>query len=519
MLQIVDLSNRLSSLLFIGILVALLLSAAVMYVIDVTQTKHTIRRNYPVIGRFRYLFEHMGVFFRQYFFAQDREEMPFNRAQRSWVYRSAKNVDSTVAFGSTLNTQTSGTILFNNTLFPPLDNETVPVSAVTIGPYCRTPYTTNSIFNISAMSYGAISKPAVLALSKGAKKAGCWMNTGEGGLSPYHLEGGADIVMQIGTAKYGVRDSEGNLSDKRLLELAAHTQIKMFEIKLSQGAKPGKGGILPKEKVTAEIATIRGIPMGEDSLSPNRHNDISNLDELLDAIHRIREITGKPVGFKTVVGSTQWLDDLCVLILKHGIECAPDFITIDSSEGGTGAAPQSLIDHVGIRLSDSLPLVIDKLNEYQLKDRIKIIASGKLITPDQVTWALCVGADFVNSARGFMFALGCIQALQCNKNTCPTGITTHNAKLQRGLIPADKAQRVASYAKNMVKEVSTIAHSCGVAEPRMLRREHARMVVENGVSLPLNVLHPDTIPLIHQGHIPLIASSTSDGMGSSFGSN
>ena len=367
LLRLVGFANNISSLLFLGLLIGLLVTAAVMYVIDITQTTHTIRRNYPVIGRFRYLFEHLGVFFRQYFFAQDREEMPFNRAQRSWVYRSAKNVDSTIAFGSTLNTHVNGTVLFNNALFPPLDEETKAVSAVTIGPFCRQPYVTRSLFNISAMSFGAISKPAVLALSKGARKAGCWMNTGEGGLSPYHLEGGADIVMQIGTAKYGVRDEHGNLSTERLKELGHHNQIKMFEIKLSQGAKPGKGGILPKEKVTREIAHIRGIPMGQDSLSPNRHTDINSLENLLDVIVHIREATGKPVGFKTVIGSTEWLDELCVIILKRGIASAPDFITIDSCDGGTGAAPQSLIDHVGMNISESLPTVVDKLNEYQLK--------------------------------------------------------------------------------------------------------------------------------------------------------
>ena len=467
------------------------LAVIVIYILDVSQTKQAIRRNYPVIGRFRYFFEHLGEFFRQYFFAMDREELPFNRAQRSWAYRAAKNVDNTVAFGSTRDLRAPGTILFVNCPYPTLGEDAVDPEPVTIGEYCKTPYTTASFFNISGMSFGAISKPAVLALSNGARMAGCWMNTGEGGLSPYHLQGGADIVFQMGTAKYGVRDLQGNLSDEKLQELAAHEQVRMFEIKLSQGAKPGKGGILPGGKVTEEIATIRGITPGHDSISPNRHTDIKCNEDLLYMINHIREVTGKPTGFKAVLGAYGWLDSLFAEINKTGIERAPDFITVDGADGGTGAAPMPLIDDMGLPLRESLPMLVDKLNEYGLRKRIKVIASGKLITPADVGWALCIGADFINSARGFMFALGCIQALQCNKNTCPTGITTHDKKLQRGLVPEDKAVRVMHYQKNMIKEVGTIAHSCGVRSPRQLQRFHARIVTQNGLSLALNELYPD----------------------------
>jgi glutamate synthase domain-containing protein 2 len=462
-----------------------------LYILDITQTSHAIRRNYPVVGRFRYFFEHMGTFFRQYFFAMDREEMPFNREQRSWVYRAAKNVDSTVAFGSTRDLKPCGSVLFVNCPFPTLETDAAPVQEVTIGPGCRIPYVTASLFNISGMSYGAISKPAVLALSKGARLAGSWMNTGEGALTPHHLEGGADIVFQIGTAKYGVRDEEGNLDNDKLREIAAHDQVKMFELKMSQGAKPGKGGILPGRKVTSEIAAIRGIPEGQDSISPNRHVEIDNVQDLLDVIARVREVTGKPVGFKVVIGAYGWLERLCEEIHRRGIDSAPDFITIDSAEGGTGAAPMSLIDYMGLPITESLPLTVDTLVSYGLRERIKVMASGKLITPADVAWALCVGADFVNSARGFMFALGCIQALQCNKDSCPTGITTHNPRLQKGLDPADKAIRVQHYIENMVHEVGVIAHSCGVPEPRRLRRYHARMVKADGRSEPLDQIFPD----------------------------
>jgi len=468
-----------------------LLAVVVLYVIDVTQTHSTVRRNFPVIGRFRYLFEHLGEFFRQYFFAQDREEMPFNRAQRSWVYRAAKGVDTTVAFGSTLNLNPPGTKIFVNCPYPMLEQDTAPTQPMTIGPYAKRPYEATSIFNVSAMSYGALSKPAVLALSKGSKMAGNWLNTGEGGLSPWHLEGGADIVFQVGTAKYGVRNENGELDDDRLRAIAGFEQVRMIELKLSQGAKPGKGGILPGAKVTREIAEIRGIPAGEDSISPNRHPDIDSAGDLLDVIGRIRDVSGLPTGFKSVIGAYGWLDELFEEVLRRGIEYAPDFITVDSGDGGTGAAPMSLIDNVGLPIRESLPLVVDKLNEYGLKDRIRVIASGKLVNPADAAWALCVGADFINNARGFMMSLGCIQALQCNKNTCPTGIATHNKRLQRGLVPEDKARRVARYSESMRKEIETIAHSCGVPEPRRLRRFHCRIVQDDGRSLPLDQIYPD----------------------------
>ncbi len=476
--------------LFIVVVGALLLAVVIVFVIDVTQTRHAIRRNFPVIGRFRYLFEHMGEFYRQYFFALDREEMPFNRAERSWVYRACKGEDNTVPFGSTRDLRPVGTTLFVNCPYPTLDEDATPVGRITVGPTCRIPYTPGLIFNISGMSFGAISKPAVLALSNGARMAGCWMNTGEGGLSPYHLEGGADIVFQIGTAKYGVRDANGKLSEEKLREVSGHEQVRMIEIKLSQGAKPGKGGILPGVKVTEEIARIRGIPVYEDSISPNRHPDMDDASDLLDMIARVRDISGRPVGFKAVIGAYGWLDDLFEAVHERGIESAPDFITVDSADGGTGAAPMSLIDYMGLTIEESLPLVVDKLDEYGLRDRVKVAASGKMITPGEAAWALCMGADFVLSARGFMFALGCIQALQCNKDTCPTGITTHNPRLQRGLDPVDKAERVRRYAEHMNHEIGVIAHSCGVREPRQLRRYHCRVVAEDGKSVPLDELYP-----------------------------
>ncbi len=465
-------------------------TAIVMYVIDRSQTEDAVRRNYPVIGRFRYLFTELGEFFRQYFFAMDREEMPFNRAQRDWIERASKAQSNTIAFGSTRNLQLPGTPIFVNAAFPPLDEQAAKTEPLEIGPYCRTPYIAPSIFNISGMSYGALSKPAVMALSKGAAKAGIWMNTGEGGLSPHHLVGGCDIVFQIGTAKYGVRDAEGKLSDDKLREVTAIPQVKMFELKLAQGAKPGKGGILPAAKVDEEVARIRGIPVGQASISPNRHTDISNNEELIDAINHIREVTGKPVGFKTVMGDFDALSDFFDRVLKRGIEYAPDFITIDGGDGGTGAAPMPLMDLVGLPLREALPRVSDILHERSLRERVRLIASGKMVNPSDVAWCLALGADFVVSARGFMFSLGCIQALKCNKNTCPTGITTHDPRFQKGLVPKVKADKVANYALGVIHEVETIAHSVGVTEPRLIRRPHVRIVQASGRSISMDKLHP-----------------------------
>ena len=489
------------ALIFVCVIGVGVITLIVLYLVDITQQTHTIRRNYPIIGRFRYLIEHLGTFLRPYLYAQDREELPFNRAERQWVYRASKNVDKNVGFGSTRNIDEVGSILFLNSAFPTLDEEALTSSPVTIGPYCQHPYSTDSFFNISAMSYGSISKPAVRALSQGAAKAGCWLNTGEGGLSPYHLEGKCDIVFQIGTAKYGVRDAEGDLDDNKLKEIAAYPQVKMFEIKLSQGAKPGKGGILPGDKVTPEIAAIRGIPSHTASISPNRHPNIKSARDLLDMVNLVRDLTGKPVGFKAVVGDELWLTDLFTEIQRQGPERAPDFITIDSADGGSGAAPQPLMDYVGLLIKESLPWVVNQLIEFGLRERIKVIVSGKLITPSKVAWALAMGADFINSARGFMFALGCIQAMQCHKNTCPTGVTTHNPKLQRGLNVLTKAERVAQYHQNIVYSVGLIAHSCGVSEPRQLQRRHMRMVVENGLSQRMDQLFPQPQELSHEEHV------------------
>ena len=475
----------------IGTLIGFVLLLAVVFVFlsDVTQKKHAVLRSYPVIGHLRYFFEQLGEYFRQYFFAGDREEMPFNRATRGWVYRLAKNEGGTIGFGSTYNLREPGALIFVNHPFPVLEEERLPTPSLRLGEgYAKEPFEARSIVNISGMSYGAISAPAVRSLSRGAALAGCWLDTGEGGLSPYHIEGECDIVMQIGTAKYGVRSSDGQLSAERLIELGRF--VSAFEIKLSQGAKPGKGGVLPAGKVTAEIAQIRGIEEGMDSISPNRHRDIGNVNELLDKVTWIRELTGRPVGVKTAIGGWRFMNELADAILRRGLACAPDFLVVDGGEGGSGAAPQALADHMGLSIDEALPRVIDVLFEAGIRDRIRVVASGKLLSPARAAWALCVGADFINTARGFLFSLGCIQALRCHTNTCPTGVATHNKRLQRALVVEEKYVRVANYANNMNREIDMIAHSCGVRHARELRREHVRVVQASGQSMALNMLFP-----------------------------
>ena len=461
--------------------VLLILSGlALLYWHDRHQTAHTILRNYPVVGYFRYFAETLGEYMRQYQYLPDWAERPFSRLERSWVYRSAKGVSNLMSFGS----ENVPPFVFRNAAFPVLDEEKRPWPAKRIGVSegpgaCRHPFAPGSFFNISGMSYGALSHAAVSALSRGAKLGGVWMATGEGGLAPYHLEGGCDVVMQMGTAKYGVRDARGDLSEDRLREIAAHERVRMFEVKLSQGAKPGKGGILPGVKVTAEIAAIRGIPAGQDSISPNRHRDIGNVRELGLFVQRVRAVTGKPVGVKFVAGDPTFLDDWFADCVAHPEGC-PDYIQIDGGEGGTGAAPAPLMDYVGLPITLALPQVALARDRHGLRDRVRIVASGKLITPDKVAWALCMGADFVSSARGFMFSLGCIQAMKCGSGKCPTGVTSSEPRLISGLDPADKAVRVARYAQRVREDVEIIAHSCGLTDPTGFLPKHVTDI-ERGV--------------------------------------
>ncbi len=454
---------------------------------------HSLLIIHPWTGPFRYFMEWVSQYVRGHLH-KDWEERPFNRLTRDWIEKSSKNQNNYISFGSEIDPNTPGTIIFTNSTFPILEEETQKFPGKWIGEgYCSNPYFAKSFFNLTGMSYGALGKTAIEALAKGTSIAEIWMNTGEGGLGPEHAYAN-EIVFQIGTAKYGVRDEHGNLDEEKLRTIAAMNNVKMFEIKLSQGAKPGSGGILPAVKVTEEIAAIRGIPAGQDSISPNRHIEITNVKSLMDFVYRLRKITDKPVGIKLVVGGDKFLDQYFSR-LGRKLDYAPDFITVDGTEGGTGAAPQSLADHVGLPLAQSLVIVTNKLEQYKLKDRIRVIASGKLVTPDKVAWALCLGADFVVTGRGFLLSLGCIQTMKCALGKCPKGITTTDPKFTKALDPRKKSVRVANYAKTMVHEVEIIAHSCGIKDPSEFTRRHARIITGIGKSKSLAREFP---PIKHQ---------------------
>jgi glutamate synthase domain-containing protein 2 len=357
-----------------------------------------------------------------------------------------------------------------------------------IGAKRAQPYQPRRFANISGMSYGALSPNAVRALSRGVKLTGGYMSTGEGSLSPYHVEGGGDILYQIGPAKFGCRTPDGRFDDAKAAAIMALPQVKMVEIKLAQGAKPGKGGMLPKEKITEEIAAIRGIPMGVDCQSPNRFEEFDDASSLLDFIERVRKLTGKPVGLKMVVGSVAEIDELCREIRKRGE--GPDFIAVDGNEGGSGAAPLALADYVGLPLVDALVAVDNALRREGLREEVTLIASGKIATGGEVATHIALGADLVHIARGFMFSLGCIQALRCHTNSCPTGVATQNRWLQAGLDPADKGVRVANYSLALERDLQMITHACGLAHPSQLTRDHVVMNISPGVRKSLAELYP-----------------------------
>jgi glutamate synthase domain-containing protein 2 len=473
----------------LGVLVFIV---AIVAIRDLTQRRHAVTRNFPVIGHFRYWLEEMGQPLRQYFFAGDLDERPYNRVTRSWVYASAKGQNNMVGFGSQVDHNEPGRMHIVPSMYPTLKradatDADLPRPRV-IGAKRALPYQPRRFANISGMSYGALSPNAVRALSRGVKLTGGYMSTGEGSLSPYHVEGGGDILYQIGPAKFGCRTPDGRFDDAKAAAIMALPQVKMVEIKLAQGGKPGKGGMLPKEKITEEIAAIRGIPMGVDCQSPNRFEEFDDASSLLDFIERVRKLTGKPVGLKMVVGSVAEIDELCREIRKRGD--GPDFIAVDGNEGGSGAAPLALADYVGLPLVDALVAVDNALRREGLREEVTLIASGKIATGGEVATHIALGADLVHIARGFMFSIGCIQALRCHTNSCPTGVATQNRWLQAGLDPADKGVRVANYSLALERDLQMITHACGLAHPSQLTRDHVVMNISPGVRKSLAELYP-----------------------------
>lgn len=436
---------------------------------DMIQTRQTIRRNYPVIGRMRYWAEWMRPKIYQYFIESDTDGAPFSRLNRSVIYQRSKKVNDTTPFGTQLNVYETGYEWLNHSIVPLSHSQVDHDPRVVVGgPECKQPYTA-SIFNISAMSFGSLSKNAIMALNGGAKLGGFAHNTGEGGLSPYHLEPGGDVVWQIGTGYFGCRNNDGTFNYEKFAERAVLPNVKMIEIKLSQGAKPGHGGILPAKKVTPEIAKIRLVEMGKDVLSPPYHSAFKTPAEMLDFIAKLRELSGgKPIGFKLCVGRKSQFLAICKAMVKTGI--SPDFITVDGGEGGTGAAPLEFSNHVGMPLRDAIAFVYDALNGFALKRHIRIIASGKVATGFDMVKNLALGADMCNSARGMMLALGCIQALECNTNRCPTGVATQDPKLAGGLDVKDKRVRIHNFHHETVKSAVELMAASGIDHPGKLHR-------------------------------------------------
>ncbi|MFF2446995.1 FMN-binding glutamate synthase family protein [Neobacillus sp. NPDC058068] len=498
------------------VLLALVLFLAYLFMFDRNQKRHSILRNYPALGRFRYFFEKVGPEFRQYWFNSDTEGKPFSRDEYEHIVKGAKYMRDVVAFGSKRDFDEEG-LFVRNDMFPKLteeikmDNETMVKTkryillkdplfsqreekwedeespayllqdddAVVIGPNTKQPFVLHGLIGMSAMSYGALGKNAVTALSKGLALAkGTWMNTGEGGLSPYHLEGGVDIIMQIGPALFGIRDKNGEVDWDELKRKSEIPQIKAFELKLAQGAK-ARGGHIDGEKVTPEIAEIRKVEPYKSVDSPNRFHQFSDVSSMCEFIDKIRNHTGKPVGMKIVVGGNDSVEDLAKYMKETGK--GPDFITVDGGEGGTGASYQELIDSVGLPIKSALPILVSTLQKYGVRDRVKIIASGKLFTPDRIAIALAMGADLVNIARGFMITVGCIQTLKCNSNACPVGVTTTDPDLQKALVIDEKKYRVVNYLVTLRKGLFRIAAAAGLDSPVHFRPRHISYKDDKGV--------------------------------------
>lgn len=440
-------------------------------VYDLLQQKHSIVRNFPVFGHLRFLAEELRPKVYQYFVESDTDGTPFNRQSRSVIYQRAKKVDDTSPFGTELDVYQNGYEWLNHSIAAIDHKELNSAPRVLIGgPQCTQPYSA-SVYNISAMSFGSLSENAILALNGGAKIGGFAHNTGEGGLSDHHLEPGGDIIWQIGTGYFSCRHKDGTIDYDAFAERAAKPQVKLIEIKLSQGAKPGHGGILPAAKVTPEIARIRLVEMGQDVVSPPGHTAFKTPVEMMYFIQKLRELSGgKPVGFKLCVGHKSEFLAICKAIVKTGIY--PDHITVDGGEGGTGAAPLEFANSVGMPLREALAFVYDALTGFDLKKHIKIIASGKVATGFDLVKNFALGADMCNSARGMMFALGCIQALECNKNTCPTGVATQDKSLMKGLVVDDKKVRVANFQKETVASAVQMIGAGGLRTPCDLHRAY-----------------------------------------------
>ncbi len=470
-----------------AVLLALVAVVVAIGLADILQTRRTILRNFPIIGHLRYLAESVRPELRQYFVESDTDGTPFSREKRSVVYQRAKDVVDTQAFGTRHSVYDVGYEWISHSFAPTSPDP--DTARILIGKRrCARPYLA-SIFNISAMSYGSLSSRAVLALNEGARLGGFFHNTGEGGISPYHLRPGGDLVWQIGTGYFGCRTEDGHFDPGLFRERAALDSVKMIELKLSQGAKPAHGGILPADKVTPEIARIRGVPLGRDVVSPPAHTAFAGPLGLLEFIAELRELSGgKPVGFKLCVGHPA--DVLAIVKAMRASELSPDFITVDGAEGGTGAAPLEFTNSVGMPLDEGLTLVHNALRGAGIRDRVALISAGKITTGLHVLHQLALGADLCNSARAMMFAIGCIQALKCNTNECPTGVATQKPHLVKGLVVEDKAARVARYHAKTVESMLELVGASGLASPADLRPHHIYRRISSAEVRHLGEVYP-----------------------------
>lgn len=463
-----------------------------VFIRDISQKEDPIQRLFPVIIWGRKFLIKVGPLLRQYLFLNDQEETPFNRITRNWVHETSRGVRNTIGFGSQIDMEKVGAVIALPATFTNQSSK----SGEDIGHGYRKvigehtgvqPVVLNHFVHISAMSYGALSFRAHAALNKGAKLAGILHNTGEGGLAPCH-EFGGDLIFQMGTAKYGVRDAEGNLDETLLKKMAEHPQVKMMEIKLAQGAKPGKGGMLLKEKITREIADIRKIPMGQDAFSPARHREFSDVHGLFDFIDRVRSIAQLPVGIKMVIGHTAEIESIAQK-MKDEPGRGPDYIVIDGGDGGTGAAPLVLSSYSGLPMKQAIAVADWALKRHGVRSKVVLFASGKIATPIEIAVAMALGADAVNVARGFMMGLGCIQALECHTNHCPTGIATQSKRLGKALDIDAAALRIATYAKALYKETQMLAESCGYTSPDQITADDLMVVTSPGHLDYLSELH------------------------------
>lgn len=437
---------------------------------DLLQTRQAIRRNYPILGNLRYLIETIRPEIRQYLLENDSDPLPFSRAQRSLVYARAKNQVADKAFGTLADVYSPGFEFISHSIRTAAHSNPESFRVMIGGPQCSQPYSA-SIFNISAMSFGSLSANAIRALNRGAKMGDFAHDTGEGSISPYHREHGGALIWELGSGYFGCRDEQGNFDPQRFAEQARDPQVRMIEIKLSQGAKPGHGGILPKHKISAEIAATRGVPMDVDCVSPSSHNSFSTPLELLEFIGRLRELSdGKPVGFKLCLGHPWEFMAIAKAMLQSGI--LPDFIVIDGKEGGTGAAPLEFTNHIGVPLREGLLFVHNTLVGLNLRQHIRLGASGKIISAFDIASVLAIGADWANSARGFMFAIGCVQSQSCHTNKCPTGVATQDPLRQRALVVPDKAQRVYHYHRNTLEALAQMLAAAGLDHPSQLEAKH-----------------------------------------------